>query len=157
MGVGTQLRSLGLQARGLLLWTLYKLVQATVAASFSAIIVIQAGIRGLIRWTTGEPPELLKVQAAQQQRTLVGLERAAAVTSNGRSSTDEAKAGKGPQRIHLRAVAGSVSSIKPMHVFNEPKKGAELRAWSTENLGATQAAGQQLQAAASSPGGGSSE
>jgi hypothetical protein len=125
MGAGAELRSLGLQARTWTLWALFKAVQAVVAASFSFIIVVQAALKGVGRLIGGEPPELLKVQAAQ---AALRERRAAATTasSSAQPSSEEAgKPGMGPGTIHLRAVAAdSLSAIKPMLVFNEPEQGA---------------------------------
>lgn len=124
MGAGAALRSLGLQARTWTLWVLFKAVQAVVAASFSFIIVVQAAMKGVGRLVGGEPPELLKVQAAQA--ALRERRAAATAASSAQPSSQEAgKPGKGPGMINLRAVAaGSLGAAQPMLVFNEPEQGA---------------------------------
>lgn len=102
--------------RGTLLWVLFKLLQAVVAAAFSFVIVAQAGAAGIVR-LFGEPAALLRVQAAQ----LASVNSSAA--ANTERSDADSKGVKRPTAIKLRAVATDASAVKPMHVFNDPSKG----------------------------------
>jgi hypothetical protein len=115
----TWLKPKGLWVRGMLLWLLYKLVQATIAAAFSIIIVSQASVAGLLRMCFGEPAALLKVQAAQMGTAASTLP--AAAQQNGTET--QQKAGKTGTVMHLRAVAADPCTAKPMHLSVDPSKG----------------------------------
>jgi hypothetical protein len=113
------LKPKGLWVRGMLLWTLYKLIQATIAAAFSIIIVSQASVAGLLRMCCGEPAALLKVQAAQRGTAASTPAAAAQQDSTG----TQQKAGEAGATIHLRAVAADPSTVKPMHLSVDSSKG----------------------------------
>jgi len=110
------MKAQGLWLRGTLLWVLFKLLQAVVAAAFSLVIVAQAGAAGIVR-LFGEPAALLRVQAAQ----LASVNSSAA--ANVERSDADSKGVKRTTAIKLRAVATDASAVKPIHVFNDPSKG----------------------------------
>lgn len=117
--VVTWLKPKGLWVRGMLLWALYKLMQATIAAAFSIIIVTQASVAGLLRMCFGEPAALLKVNAAQVGNAASTAPAAAQQDSTG----TQQKARKTGTGIHLRAVAADPSTVKPMHLSVDSSKG----------------------------------
>jgi hypothetical protein len=132
-----QLMALGARARAALLWALFKMVQATVAASFSFIIVAQACMRGAIRFVCGEPPELLVVRAARKQHELQRGTSAALAAANSlpspavvaqlRRAGGKAAAVGGIIQLTAVAVPADISTIEPIHVFNEPDQGELCR------------------------------
>lgn len=97
--------------RGLLLWALFKLLQAAVAAVFSFIIVAQACVAGVLRFF-GEPAALQRVRAAQLGSPVWNREQGL-------------KAGEKTGNIHIRAVVTDPSTVKPMHIFVDQRKGEE--------------------------------
>lgn len=117
--VVTWLKPKGLWARGILLWVLYKLIQATIAAAFSIIIVSQASVAGLLRMCFGEPAALRKVQAAQ----MANAASTPAAAAQQDSMDTQQKVGKTGAAIHLRAVAADPSTAKPMHLSVDSSKG----------------------------------
>lgn len=112
----TWLQAKTVAVRGMLLWALFKLLQATVAAAFSFIIVAQAATSGLMR-CFGEPAAILKVQAAQMASV------ANSVAARAASRQQDEKGEKVTGKVQIRAVVADPSSIKPMHVFVDPSKG----------------------------------
>lgn len=110
---GAGLQQSALAMRGMLLWVLFKLVQATVAAAFSLVIVAQAVASGVVRLFS-DSEALKKVQAAQ-------LASNAAARMG--SIPEGIKGVKGTGSIQVRAVAADPSTVKPMHIFVDPSKG----------------------------------
>lgn len=96
----------------MLVRVLFKVVQVTIAAGFSFIIVTQASLRGLIRKLWGPPALLAKASCSNAEPI--------------QASKDASKPAKGFAGIQIRAVAADKSMTKPMHVFNEHGKG-EMR------------------------------
>lgn len=112
---GARFKETAVAVRGLLLWALFKLLQAGIAAAFSLIIVAQACVAGVLRFF-GEPAALQRVRAAQlgsPARNPVGARE------------QGLKAGEKTGNIHIRAVVTDPSTIKPMHIFVDQRKGEE--------------------------------
>jgi hypothetical protein len=110
---GARFKETAVAVRGLLLWVLFKLVQAVIAAAFSFIIVAQACAAGVQRFF-GEPAALQRVRAAQigsPARNTAGAQE------------QGLKAGEKTGNIHIRAVLADPSTIKPMHIFVDQRKG----------------------------------
>jgi hypothetical protein len=112
---GARLKDGLVAVRGMLLWALFKLVQATVAALFSFVIVAQAVTSGVMRLFS-DSEALKKVQTAQ-------LASNAAARAN--MHQEGFKGSKGTGNIQIRAVAADPSTIKPQHIFVDPSKGEE--------------------------------
>lgn len=112
---GARFKQTAVAVRGLLLWALFKLLQAAVAAAFSFIIVAQACVAGVLRFF-GEPAALQRVRAAQ-------LGSPARNQSGAREQG--LKAGEKTRHIHIRAVVTDPSTVKPMHIFVDQRKGEE--------------------------------
>jgi hypothetical protein len=113
---GTWLLAKTVAVRGMLLWALFKSIQAIVAGAFSFVIVAQAATAGVLR-CFGEPAAILTAQAAQ----VASVDNS--VAARAASRQQDGKGEKPTGRIHIRAVMADPSSIKPMHVFVDPSKG----------------------------------
>jgi hypothetical protein len=108
---GARLKDGLVAVRGMLLWALFKLVQATVAALFSFVIVAQAVTSGIMRLFS-DSEALKKVQTAQL---------ASNAAARAKMHQEGFKGSKG--NIQIRAVAADPSGIKPQHIFVDPSKG----------------------------------